>query len=230
VPTEEPPGTLVDPAGAERRRDEVLTRLREAGRPLAADEVARLAGLHPNTARFHLSALLADGLVERATEARTSPGRPRVLYRARGDAAPGPRSYRLLAEMLTGLVGSLAAATGSAVEAGRAWGRRLVGVPAGEVPVEEAVARMNQLLDSIGFRPALHGDPAGEGEAEVWLHHCPFREVAEGNPDVVCALHLGLMQGALAGLEAAVTASSLEPFVRPDLCVARLSPVERRPA
>jgi predicted ArsR family transcriptional regulator len=136
----------------------------------------------------------------------------------------------LLAEMLTGLVGSLAAATGSAVEAGRGWGRRLVADPgAPETTVEEAVARMNRLLDSIGFRPTLHGDPAGEG-AEVRLHHCPFREVAEGRPDVVCALHLGLMQGALAELQAAVTASSLEPFVRPDLCVARLSPVERQPA
>jgi predicted ArsR family transcriptional regulator len=224
--TEEPPGTLVDAAATERRRDDVLARLREAGRPLSAAEVARLAGLHPNTARFHLAALLTDGLVERATEARVTPGRPRVLYAVRGGSAPGPRSYRLLAEMLTGLVGSLGA-TGSAVEAGRGWGRRLVtDREAAEVPAEEAVARMNRLLDAIGFRPTLHGDPAGEG-AEVRLHHCPFREVAEGSPDVVCALHLGLMQGALAGLQAAVTASSLEPFVRPDLCVARLGPVDR---
>jgi predicted ArsR family transcriptional regulator len=77
--TEEPPVALVDPAAVDRRRDDVLARLREAGRPLSAVEVARLAGLHPNTARFHLAALLADGLVERATETRATPGRPRVL-------------------------------------------------------------------------------------------------------------------------------------------------------
>jgi predicted ArsR family transcriptional regulator len=27
---------------------------------------------------------------------------------------------------------------------------------------------------------------------------CPFREIAEARPDVVCSIHLGLMRGALA--------------------------------
>ena len=81
---------------------------------------------------------------------------------------------------------------------------------------------MNRLLDDIGFQPTMHGDPAAD--AEVHLHHCPFREVAESAEDVVCALHLGLMQGALQEMQAPVAATSLEPFVRPDLCVAHLRP------
>jgi predicted ArsR family transcriptional regulator len=66
---------------------------------------------------------------------------------------------------------------------------------------------------------------------EIWLRHCPFREVAEAHRDVVCAVHLGLMQGALAEMRAPLTADRLEPFVEPSLCVARLGePANRYPA
>ena len=51
---------------------------------------------------------------------------------------------------------------------------------------------------------------------------------------MTCALHLGLMRGALARMRAPVTADRLDPFVEPSLCVARLTerenPGEREPA
>ncbi len=43
---------------------------------------------------------------------------------------------------------------------------------------------------------------------------------------MVCEIHLGLMQGALGELRAPVEAVSLEPFVSPNLCVARLRAAE----
>ena len=63
---------------------------------------------------------------------------------------------------------------------------------------------------------------------ELRLHHCPFREVAEPHTDVVCQLHLGLMQGALAEIRAPLTADSLEPLVTPTMCVAQLRSVPAR--
>ncbi|HZJ06739.1 MAG TPA: ArsR family transcriptional regulator, partial [Nocardioidaceae bacterium] len=54
------------------------------------------------------------------------------------------------------------------------------------------------------------------------LRHCPFREVAQKHTDIVCAIHLGLMQGALDELGAPMTTTSLDPFVTPHMCVARL--------
>jgi predicted ArsR family transcriptional regulator len=41
--------------------------------------------------------------------------------------------------------------------------------------------------------------------------------------DVICALHLGLMRGALARIRAPVTADRLDPFVESGLCIARLT-------
>lgn len=216
---------LTDPAAdvaVSGRRAEVLARLRDAGRSLTVTDVAALSGLHVNTARFHLDALVTEGLAERSAEERDLPGRPHILYTACGDL-PGPRSYGLLAEMLTGLVASLADAGPAATEAGRAWGRHLVerSVPSQQVSATEAVTRLNRVLDAIGFQPEVRRG-ASSKDIEVLLHHCPFREVAERHTDVVCEIHLGLMQGALGELRAPLEALSLEPFVSPHLCVARL--------
>jgi predicted ArsR family transcriptional regulator len=209
------------------RRRMVLSVLREADGPLSVADVATRTGLHINTARFHLDSLVADGTADRRAEERDIPGRPRVLYTAHEDQS-GPRSYRLLAEMLTGLVGSLNDAELAAEEAGRAWGRHLVErvAPSARVDRDEAVGRLSQVLDRMGFEPeALPG--RSRGDVEIRLHHCPFVEVARSHGDVVCALHRGVIQGALAELHAPIESTALEPFVTPTMCVARLRATSR---
>jgi predicted ArsR family transcriptional regulator len=216
--------TLIDPSGdpsTSGRRAVVLTQLRDSSKPLGVVDIAALTGLHINTARFHLDALVADGLAERTAEEREAPGRPRILYSAYGSPS-GPRSYGFLAEMLTGLVASLEHAAPAAVETGKAWGRHLVerAAPSEQVEAAEATARLGRLLDRVGFAPETAADE--HGDLEVRLHHCPFREVAERHQEVVCALHLGLIQGALDEIHAPLPSATLEPFVTPGLCIARL--------
>lgn len=216
--------SLTDPRpdkAIDGRRADVLAVLRRAGRPYSAAETATATGLHLNTARFHLDALVAAGLAERTAEPRDVPGRPRILYTA-GDQVPGPRSYKLLAEMLTGLVASLKDTGPVAVNAGKAWGRHLVerAAPSERVDAAEATERLSRLLEAIGFQPEV--GPSKKKETEIRLRHCPFREIAERHTDVVCAVHMGLMQGALEELHAPIQATSLEPLVTPDLCIARL--------
>jgi predicted ArsR family transcriptional regulator len=215
--------TLTDPptqAPGGSRRSEVLALLRQSDRSLSVTEVAEAMDLHVNTARFHLDGLVDDGLADRTAETRQTPGRPRILYSSEGPA-PGPRSYELLAEMLTGLVSSLHDAGPATVELGQAWGRHLVerAAPSERVDAQEAVVRLNRVLDAVGFRSETHATEEG---IEVRLPHCPFREVAQKHTDIVCAIHLGLMQGALDELGAPLAATSLEPFVTPQLCVAQL--------
>lgn len=222
--------SLVDPpseVALGARRAQVLAHLRDATTPRSAADVAAATGLHINTARFHLDGLVSDGLADRAAEERDVPGRPRVLYAARA-VSSGTRSFGLLAEMLTGLVASMAGAAPAATDAGRAWGRHLVERPAPseQVDADEATARLNRVLDSIGFEPEV--GPTREDVTEIRLRHCPFREVAERHTDVVCAIHLGLMRGALEELRAPVEAESLEPFVTPNVCIARLRSAQVR--
>src|SRR5207247_7545080 len=72
-------------------RAHVLDLLRAAGSPAGVRDIADQAGLHPNTARFHLDALVDAGLAARAPKERTTPGRPSVAYRAVAGGGPtGP--------------------------------------------------------------------------------------------------------------------------------------------
>lgn len=213
------------PLGASRAR--TLEVLQDAGRPLGVQEVADLVDLHPNTARVHLDALVDAGLASREREERDTPGRPRTVYAAApGEAQVGQRNYRLLSEILTSMLSATLPQPGRAsLEAGRAWGRYLSQrpVPFQEVDAEETVDRLLGVLAEIGFDPERSAD----AKELVRLRHCPFREVAKEHRDVVCAIHLGLMQGALSEMESPLTADRLDPFVEPALCVAHLAPADR---
>jgi predicted ArsR family transcriptional regulator len=204
-------------------RARVLDLLRAAGGPLGVREVADRAGLHANTARFHLDGLVGAGLATREPQLRETPGRPTMAYRATGGDRPmGQRRYRLLAEMLTSMIaGMVPEPQAAAAEAGREWGRYLTEQPPPYqgLAAEQAVAKLASALEEIGFAPEVVAEAEGY---QLRLHQCPFREVAERHPDVVCAMHLGLLQGVLEQSRAPVTADDLQPFAEPGSCTARL--------
>jgi predicted ArsR family transcriptional regulator len=78
-----------------------------------------------------------------------------------------------------------------AVEASRAQGRAL----AGTRPAAPCVSALVAALDDLGFDPAVGGD---DEAATVVFTHCPYRELAEAYPDLVCNLHRGLIEGFVA--------------------------------
>ncbi len=54
------------------------------------------------------------------------------------------------------------------------------------------MSALSAALAELGFDPAT-----GDGGAAVTIAftHCPFRELAEAHPEVVCHLHRGLVEG-----------------------------------
>jgi predicted ArsR family transcriptional regulator len=217
------------PLGHSRRR--VLDLLRAAGSPLGVQEIADRTGLHPNTARFHLDGLVEAGLATREPQPRTTPGRPSMAYRAAdGGDRVGERHYRLLAEMLTSLISGVMADPGkTTAQAGREWGAYLTEQPPPyqRPSAGEAVERLTAIMEKLGFAPQAEAEGT---RYRVCLRQCPFREVAQHHQDVVCSLHLGLMQGALAQMRAPVAADRLVPFAGPSLCVAHLTAREEADA
>jgi predicted ArsR family transcriptional regulator len=214
-----------DTAPLGRSRAGVLGLLQAADAPLDVRDVAQQMGLHPNTARFHLEALVDAGLAAREAEERDTPGRPRIGYRAVAEGPAGQRRYRLLAEMLASLIaGTMPQPQKAAEEAGREWGAYLTEQPRPyqRPTAAEAIAKLAAIMADLGFAP--HAEAAAEGGGyQLCLRQCPFREVARQHQAVICTLHLGLMRGALARMRAPVTAEGLEPFVEPSLCIARLA-------
>jgi predicted ArsR family transcriptional regulator len=218
-------GTAGPQSPAAGRRDEVLRVLAREARPLTIGEIARRLGIHPNTVRFHLDALSRSGQVERAESGPRSTGRPPLRFRAVRTMDPtGPRHYRLLAEILVqGLAAEPRQARRRAVEAGQAWGRRLAEPmtpddPDGTDPAD-SVDRLMALLDDVGFAPEPRGPVT---RREIGLRRCPFLELAEERSDIVCQVHLGMMQGAMQAWRSPLSVDRLDPFAEPDLCLTHL--------
>ena len=82
-----------EPAPFGESRSRVLAALLDAGRPLDVTEVARLVGLHVNTARFHLDGLVEAGAADREVERRELDhgGVPRGRHYVRRSARPRNR-------------------------------------------------------------------------------------------------------------------------------------------
>ncbi|WP_264033667.1 helix-turn-helix transcriptional regulator [Mycobacterium interjectum] len=213
-----------EPTG--HRRREVLRLLRASPAPMSILAIAEQLGVHPNTVRFHLDSLVADGRVEQAEHGRKGPGRPPLMFAAvRQMDRGGTRHYRLLAQILTEALAADRDPRAKAMAAGRAWGRNLESAPrpsAKASGAEEAIDHLVGVLDDLGFAPERR---TSDGRQLVGLRHCPFLELAETRGAVVCPIHLGLMQGALETMAAPVSVDRLDAFVEPDLCLAHLTPV-----
>ena len=206
----------------------IMSELQRAG-PLDVSQLADRVGLHHNTVRSHLEILLNAGLISGETEKRDGPGRPRMVYRQEAVQATGEglTGFRLLAHILASyLAGASPDPEAAAVEAGDAWGRYLVDRPApfGRVSPDAALERTARLFEVLGFEPELVG---GVSEPRLLLHRCPFRDLAMTHPEITCSVHLGLIRGALAEMEAPVEGTRLDRFVEPSLCIAHFRKRER---
>jgi predicted ArsR family transcriptional regulator len=198
----------------DRQRQTILEALRGAHQGLDTGQLADRLGLHPNTIRWHLGRLADAGLVQAAPDRRHERGRPRIVHRVTGDGiACGRDEYRLLATMLVDIVAAADDGATRAYEAGVRQGRHL--------QQADPDASVVELLDREGFEAEQHGD-------EVEMSRCPFYALAESSPEVICTLHQGIVDGALAESGSDQRVGRLHAFVEPGLCVARLA--RRRPA
>jgi predicted ArsR family transcriptional regulator len=201
LPGHAAPRLAVLKALGDNTRYAIYLELSRSPRPLATAEIADTLDLHPNTVRPHLERMREVGLLSIETEPRGAVGRPQHRYSLAADAPSlglEPATFPVLARMLLRVAASGGFGRDEAVEAGRDQGE--VDAVAAAEPIAETkgsaggrcldalVAR----LDALGFDPAAAVD---DGQATVAFAHCPFRELAEANPEIVCGLHRGLVEG-----------------------------------
>jgi predicted ArsR family transcriptional regulator len=157
-------------------------------------ELATSAGVHVNTARPHLAALLEAGAIEREPVAPSGRGRPRHGYRLAPDWSPPTADFRGLAELLAVAVlrGDPSPANLHAV--GVEWGRYLQGRPGGH----DIAADLPFALEQLGFETRMEG-------AALLLASCPCPLVSPDRPELVCELAAAVAEGVLLGSGSAVT-------------------------
>jgi predicted ArsR family transcriptional regulator len=156
-------------------------------------------------------------------------GRPAWLYNAAPEVGSdhGAREYAALASALAAQIGKSSPDPATdPIEAGRMWGQELVresqaeedlaSVPAAATSAIAVRRKVVALIDGLGFAPT-----ADARVSVVKLRRCPLLEAAHRNPQVVCAVHLGFVRGALDELGADPTRTektALQPFSEPGAC------------
>src|SRR5262249_23930912 len=155
--------------------------------------LAERLGIHPNTVRLHLERLREVGLVDVEAVHRGMVGRPQHLYFLSA-GAPGlgfdPPAHALLAGLLAALAERVGADADEAAETGRGGG---AAAARGARP-RPCLDALEVELAKLGFEPAREAG-VGDDTARIEFLHCPFRELAEAYPELVCNLHRGLCEG-----------------------------------
>jgi predicted ArsR family transcriptional regulator len=180
---------------ADDTRFAVYRELATSTSALSAQDLADRLGVHANTVRLHLERLRDVDLVDVEAVHRGTVGRPQHLYFL-APGAPGlgfdPPAHALLAGLLAALAERIGADPEDAADTGHAWG-----LEAGKrTRSGTCVSALETELTRLGFEPSTEpGDGTAEGDTRIEFLHCPFRELAEAYPELVCNLHRGLCEG-----------------------------------
>jgi predicted ArsR family transcriptional regulator len=198
------------------------------GEPVGRDEAAGAVGIGRALAVYHLDKLVEAGLLTatyRRPPGRGGPGagRPAKVYARSGGefmVAVPVREYELAARLLVQAVAAdrsgqaRAALQAAARELGADLARRhQERHQAGQDPGDRPWPALESALSEHGYEPWR--DEAGT----VRMGNCPFRHLAELEPELVCRMNLALIQGLTAGLGA----DGLHPVLDPEpehCCVA----------
>ncbi|PQZ92847.1 ArsR family transcriptional regulator [Arthrobacter sp. MYb227] len=185
--------------------------------PVTRESAAKAVGISRSLAAYHLDKLVAAELLGFSYErpaGRSGPGagRPAKCY-ARTEQEVSitvpPRSYDMLARMLaqaaaadqTGIVRSTLEATAR---------------EEGQQAADEYPDTMDA-LNAHGFEPVVAED------GDILMKNCPFHQVAQQQPELVCGLNHALICGYLDAKGEDSTRAELAP--RPGHCCVAIHPV-----
>jgi predicted ArsR family transcriptional regulator len=169
----------------------IYLELARSSAPLSTAEIADALDLHPNTVRPHLERMRDAGLLDVDTDPQGVVGRPQHRYSLAADAPSlglEPSAFRLLARLVCAVAADAGIDEDAIASVGRDHGRALASGSRHASCVEVLTDQLAQL----GFDPATLVD--GDG-VTVAFTRCPFRELADVFPEVVCHLHRGMVEG-----------------------------------
>lgn len=186
-------------------RVEIMHLLQESP-ALTITDLTKATGLHPNTVREHLQRLIEGGYVVPEAERRTTRGRPRIRYTAVSgpDAPQSPAAQRRARE---------AAERGDLMRRVMPWTES--GLP------DDAQHQLDALIEDLqdaGFDPVVDTD-----ELTVDLTPCEHATSQAEHRDVLCAVHIGLMQGVLSGAGGPLGIDGMLPSCDPTQCHIQLT-------
>jgi DeoR family transcriptional regulator, suf operon transcriptional repressor len=158
----------------DKRKDAILGFLKASGQASLADVASHLEVSKQGALR-HLEALLAEGLVEKGSEAHVGPGRPEHVFRLTAAAADHfPHAHRELAGELVKFMGAAQLERFFSERAARTeatMAAKLAGLT-----LEQKVKRIGELASAGGHMTEVVDN--GDGSFAIRHCNCPIGDVA----------------------------------------------------
>jgi predicted ArsR family transcriptional regulator len=205
------------------------------GQPVGKDAAAQAVGIGRSLAAYHLDKLVEVGLLTASYQrpaGRRGPGagRPAKVYARSGQeftVSVPRRDYELAARLLAQAV----TADPSSDARAELWrAARELGEALGHHHQPGTAARPDR-LDELEAELQRHGfEPCRDEDSSINLANCPFHQLAEQYPEVICGMNLALIDGLIKsvanGEEKAGAHAALAP--QPGRCcvVIRTDPIE----
>ncbi|HEX6262538.1 MAG TPA: helix-turn-helix domain-containing protein [Actinomycetota bacterium] len=178
--------------------------VRGSGRAVSREEAAAEAGVSRSLAAFHLDRLADAGLLEveyRRLSGRRGrgAGRPAKLYRPGADRVEvsfPPTRYALAGDLMIRALrqgGGGRPPVESARASSEAYGREAARELGRGIRRRAPLSRMGEALERLGFEPENDGE-------RVQLRNCPFHELAQRDPELMCAMNQAFLRGLAEGL------------------------------
>ncbi len=205
-----PTGLTAGEAGAlaQPSRQGIAAALGAASGGLTVAELAQRVELHPNAVRQHLDVLQRAGVVVSAPSAPTGRrGRPSSVYSLATPHAVAAVGHRELVRLLLELVLRTRMGEDDIEAFGWERGGRLV---SDDGRIDALVAS----FAGLGFAPeeVTNEGERRAGRMDLRLRACPFKEaVLAPGGHLVCALHRGLVRGALDRIDDTAELAVFEP-------------------
>ena len=193
-----PPQLDLLKALGDNTRYAIYLELARSARPLATADISETLDLHSNTVRPHLERMREAGLLDVEVGGRGDVGRPQHRYSIAANAPSlgfEPPTMPVLARMVLSMAARLQASADDAEAVGRTEGVTRAR------PYAQAPSTLEALvsdLDRLGFDPIVTDAVGDPDAAVVAFGNCPFAELAEAHPELVCGLHRGLVAGFVA--------------------------------
>lgn len=198
-------------------RARVLNRLTEIDGGVGVSALAKDLGLHSNTIRFHLEALVDSGYATRSHEPPKGQGRPKTLYHSTATApvVDGNHLRDLTQVLVRQLIQNAPDPARVAEEVGRAWGQEVAADSASSRRGEDGIDALLEHTTGMGF------DIESPDGQTVEFHTCPYRSVSQPTLATICQVHLGMMRGYLESTDSEYDINTLKPG---HVCIADLKP------
>ncbi|MFN0029183.1 MAG: helix-turn-helix transcriptional regulator [Acidimicrobiales bacterium] len=188
----------------------IYLELARSPRPLATAEIAATLGLHANTVRPQLEKMREVGLLDVEVDGRGGVGRPQHRYALAADAPSlglEPALFPLATKVLLRVAAAAGLGAAEAIDAARELALSQPDHSAAARTSRSCVDQVSHQLAELGFDPAIVSTVPGAvtssgstaTEVTLMFGHCPFRELAEANPALICGLHQGLVEAMVVG-------------------------------